>query len=102
MKIEQNPGRSASAGAYNGRRLFEPSAYHFTVTGSNDEVYAALKDRINLDDPLESLMLEKPMNGNQHGGEYEIGYGISYVGDPAPDYKYYDLMLQWILQGAQQ
>ena len=34
--------------------------------------------------------------------EYEIGYGISYVGDPAPDYKYYDLMLQWILQGAQQ
>ena len=62
--------------------------------------YDRIRERVNLDEPLESLILEKPSSSNigYHAAGVISGYG-NLLG--TIDYQNYDLMLQWILEGAE-
>ena len=76
---------------------FAPSMA-FRVIGP--EAYNNFIDRINFDKPQESLILEYPSTMKHDGGLPFYGYGEDVPGG-TPDYVYYDLILQWILEGAQ-
>ena len=56
----------------------------YSVVSSGPNAYANIRDRVNLDAPRHSLMLEKPSNAIQHAGGLETGYG------PTDVQQYYD------------
>ena len=93
-------------GVFSTFNLPEFTLYSQTVPTTVDPtyVYDRLKERVNLDDPLDSQLLEKPAISNlgvKHGGYGGFdGYGQS-LDVSVGAFEYHDLILQWILQGAQ-
>jgi hypothetical protein len=65
---------------------------NFDLTGTTDQVYKAVRDRVNLAQPAQGLVLLKPSNQVSHGGGKREGFG---VGESS-----YQTALSWIMQGA--
>ena len=69
-------------------------------------VYDRIRERVNLLEPLDSLILEKPSRkpglygGFYHYGGFLEGFGVSYNPAVLGAWDYYDLILKWILEGA--
>lgn len=59
------------------------------------QFYLDIRARVNFADPADSLILRKP-SGNHHGGMLVNGFGDS----TADGRRYYDIVLNWILNGA--
>ena len=70
---------------------------YWTAAPSDSGVsrYAEALARVDFDDPENSLLLMKP-SGNHHYGNLREGFDI---GNPA-DRQNYDMMLNWIMEGA--
>lgn len=79
---------------------------YYVDTASQPEgrdLYLEVLQRVNFNEPVESLLLRKP-SGNHHYGECREGFDLT--GAPGDcngingDRSNYDLILNWILQGA--
>jgi hypothetical protein len=73
-----------------------------TVGDATDDAwyYAEVRSRVNFTDLAASPLLRKP-SGNHHGGNFVQGFDTTVApGDPAR--AKYDLVLNWILNGAPQ
>lgn len=73
----------------------DPSNPNATSGPDNRTVFATIRSRANLADPVFSRLLLKP-SGDHHGGGVLTGF------DLAGDRSNYDLFLNWILEGARE
>ncbi|MGQ0622328.1 MAG: hypothetical protein ACT4QA_20830 [Panacagrimonas sp.] len=65
------------------------------VPPESRDVYTDVRARVNFDDPEQSPLLTRP-SGLHHGGSRITGFDLS------GDQRNYDLLLEWILEGARQ
>jgi len=97
--------RLGKYGKFNKDIFLERRSQDFTAP----DLYSQLLNKINLNDPTNSKIIAYPSSlkhgygyiGKNATGKYVMtGYGQSITTQPA-NYAYYDIMLQWILEGAQ-
>jgi len=75
---------------------FNSNTFLWSVLGDPQQVYAALRDRANLSDPLESRILQTG-DVTHHKLKNPFGWGWD---DFSNDWQHYNLLLRWINEGA--
>jgi hypothetical protein len=73
--------------------VLPPVFYSEPAPGENRDVYEEVRARVDLNDPLASPLLTKPL-GRHHNGAQRVGFDLD------GDRSRYDLFLDWILEGA--
>jgi hypothetical protein len=73
-----------------------PVYYTDPSPGENRNLYQDVRERLNLVDPVRSLILTKP-TGMHHGGNVVTGFDLS-----SAQHANYDLFLAWIAAGARE
>jgi len=76
--------------------LYGQGTYLWSLSGTRQEVYDNLLDRVNLHDPLESRLMNSGSRSH-HKPANEQGWGFD---DLNNDWQHFNLLLRWINEGA--